>query len=128
MGMDPVTASTKCLDSHGATKGGGRLKSPVGATRSWSDSEFAWGGAATVQVDPIRLHASAARIEARQTGPGTPIDQVDAAVCLNPWKGLLLCGNGAYHRGDVKLPDGRFQESTATYLGGTLGYGVIVTE
>jgi hypothetical protein len=92
------------------------------------DSELEWGGSATVQLDPLRLHASAMRIEAHQTGPGTPIDQLDGAVCLNPWKGLLLCGHGSYHRGDVELPGGRFQESTATYLGGTLGYGWIVTE
>jgi hypothetical protein len=92
------------------------------------DSELEWGGTATVQIDPLRLYASVMRIQAGQTGPGTPIDQADAALCVNPWKGLLLCGHGAFHRGDVELPDGRVQESTAKYLGGTVGFGGIETE
>lgn len=89
------------------------------------DTEFEWGGTLTLQTDYFRTVVAASRIEARQTGPGTPIDQLQGHLCVNPFSAVLLCAHGAYHRGDVRLPDGRFSTSTATYLGGTIGIGVI---
>jgi hypothetical protein len=89
------------------------------------DTEFEWGGAFTLQTDAFRAVATATRIEARQTGPGTPIDQLQGHICANPFEMVLLCAHGAFHAGDVELPDGRFSRSTATYFGGTIGIGAI---
>ncbi len=89
------------------------------------DTEPAVGGFATVHFDGFRLHGAATRIFARQTGPGTPIDQLETQACINPVSIVFLCAHGSYHRGDVELPGGAYRESTALYLGGTLGIGVI---
>jgi hypothetical protein len=91
------------------------------------DTEPEIGGQFTLQTDGFRAHASAMRIFAQQTGPGTPIDEANAELCLNPTGALLLCAHGAFHRGDVELPDGSFSESTATYFGATIGLGIIRT-
>lgn len=89
------------------------------------DTEPALGGFATVQFDGFRVHATATRIFARQTAPGTPIDQLETQACINPVSVVFLCAHGSYHRGDVRLPGGAFRESTALYVGGTVGIGVI---
>jgi len=91
------------------------------------DTEFEWGGIFTLQADYFRANARFMRIEARQTGPGTPIDELTAQLCVNPFGVVLLCADGAWHRGDVELPSGGFRESTALYLGGTLGVGLVKT-
>lgn len=89
------------------------------------DTEPAWGGYLSIIADPLRLHVGVTRIEARQTGPGTPIDTAQAHLCAVPVTGLLLCGHGALHRGDVELPGGAWSTSTARYLGFTIGLGAI---
>lgn len=91
------------------------------------DSEFEWGGQVTLQADHFRLAGRFMRIQAGQTEPGTPIDELTGQLCLNPIGVLLLCADGAWHRGDVALPGGGFSESTALYLGGTIGLGVVRT-
>jgi len=91
------------------------------------DTEWNSGAQITLQADYVRAHARVQRIFARQTGPGTPIDQASAQLCINPLGALLLCGDGAWHRGDVRLPSGSYRESTALYLGGTIGIGVVRT-
>ena len=91
------------------------------------DTEPSFGGLATLQLDGFRLHASALRILASQTGPGTPVDQARVQGCVSPVEIVFLCANGAFHRGDVELPTGGFRESTAVYVGGTIGIGLIET-
>jgi len=91
------------------------------------DTELQWGGRFTLQTDGFRVNARFLRIEARQTEPGTPIDELGAELCLNPVSALLVCGTSAWHRGDVRLPSGRFSESTALYFGGTVGIGQVLT-
>jgi hypothetical protein len=113
----------------GATGGlvlGGRYFTGDHAERR-IDTEPELGAQATLQLDYFRMHANVMRIFARQTGPGTPIDQASVELCLNPLGALLACAHGAFHRGDVELPDGSFRESTATYVGGTLGIGIVRT-
>ena len=103
---------------------GGRYYTGDAAERR-IDTEPELGVQATLHVAGVRAHASAMRIFARQTGPGTPIDEANAELCLNPFELVLLCGHAAFHRGDVALPGGDFSTSTATYFGGTIGIGVI---
>jgi hypothetical protein len=91
------------------------------------DTEPEVGAAFTLQTDGFRADARFMRIFARQTGPGTPIDQLKAELCINPFGPVFLCANGAWHRGDVLLPNGRVSESTALYAGGTIGIGVVRT-
>jgi hypothetical protein len=91
------------------------------------DSEPEVGAQVTLQTDGFRADARFMRIFARQTAPGTPIDQLKAELCVNPFGIVLLCADGAWHRGDVQLPNGRFSTSTALYLGGTVGIGVVKT-
>jgi hypothetical protein len=113
----------------GATGGlvlGGRYYTGDHAERR-IDTEPEVGGQVTLQIDGFRAHASAMRIFARQTGPGTPIDQVQAELCLNPVSAVLLCGHSAFYRGDVELPGGGFSTSTATYFGATVGLGIVRT-
>lgn len=84
-------------------------------------------GTVQLQTDGFGVNARFLRIEARQTEPGTPIDELGAELCLNPVSALLVCGTSAWHRGDVRLPSGRFSESTALYFGGTVGIGQVLT-
>lgn len=105
---------------------GGRYYTGDAAERR-IDTEPELGAQVTLQVDGFRAHASAMRIFARQTGPGTPIDELNAELCINPAGLFLMCGHAAYHRGDVELPGGGTSTSTATYFGGTIGLGVVRT-
>jgi hypothetical protein len=89
------------------------------------DTEPSVGGLLTVQADPVRLHVTAQRIFAAQTGPGTPIDQAQAQLCATIISPVFVCAHAGYHRGDVELPTGGFRESTVRYFGGTLGVGFI---
>jgi hypothetical protein len=89
------------------------------------DTEPEAGGFVTLHADDFRLNVGAMRIWARQTAPGTPIDEATAELCVTPFGMLLLCADGAFHRGDVRLPNGSFSTSTATYFGGTIGIGVV---
>jgi hypothetical protein len=105
---------------------GGRYYTGDAAERR-IDTEPELGAQVTLQVDGFRAHASAMRIFAGQTGPGTPIDEVNAELCINPAGLFLMCGHAAYHRGDVELPGGGYSTSIATYFGGTIGLGVVRT-
>lgn len=114
------------LAANGGLVLGGRWFTGDDARRR-IDTDFEWGGRFTFQTESFRVNARAMRIEARQTAPGTPIDEAWSELCSNPFGDVLLCADGAYYRGEVRLPDGRFSTSTATYFGGTIGFGLVRT-
>ena len=93
------------------------------------DTEPAAGASVTLQIDPVRLYATGQRIFAKQTGPGTPIDQVQAQLCVEPFEDVIVCGHGGYHQGAVEYPasaGGGFHDAHVTYVGATIGYGVLI--
>ncbi len=83
------------------------------------------GGLATLQVEHFRLSATGMRIFSHHA-PGSPVDALRGQLCVEPLEGLLLCGDAAHHRGEVRIPGGTVSDSTVRYLGLSLGYGGIV--
>jgi hypothetical protein len=83
------------------------------------------GGLATLQFERFRLSATGMRIFSHHA-PGSPVDELRGQLCLEPLEGLLLCGEAAHHRGEVRIPGGTISDSTVRYLGVLLGYGGIV--
>lgn len=113
------------LATTGSLVLGGRYNLGDHATRR-IDTEPAVGALATLQVEPVRLHATAQRIFARQTGAGTAIDQLQAQLCVEPFEFAILCGHGGLHQGAVTLPGGAFSDTRVVYLGLTAGIGTII--
>lgn len=83
---------------------------------------FEWGGFVAMQVDFLRIDASAMRIEARNTLNGTPVDVGRGQICVVGGK-VGGCLDAMLFRGDAEMraENSAIRHATAQYLGLTLG-------
>jgi hypothetical protein len=91
-------------------------------------SSGAFGAYADAFVGPLTGSAEWIRTKA-VSDPGTPVDALDGHVCLSTGrakldKGLSLCFDGRYTRGDVLFGSPiQTNTATSTYLGLSIGFG-----
>ncbi|MEZ4221627.1 MAG: hypothetical protein R3B13_11920 [Polyangiaceae bacterium] len=114
------------LSAQGGATAGGRFFAGD-ETRRRIQTQGHLGGEVVLHVSRFRARASVQRVFAMGSEPGTPIDRFEGNVCLEPVDLLLLCGHAARHRARMVLPGPGNAESdvTATYLGATLGLGLV---
>lgn len=80
------------------------------------------GGYSAARFESLHIEAGWTRVEARNSAPGTPVDELSGLLCgIVPPFGVCL--DARYYRGDVRTGQGvRLAEST--YLGLAIGAGV----
>jgi len=104
-----------------AVKGGyvlvGRHNTGDAGTRDL-DGSFEWGGIGALHIGSIDLRASYTSVQVNDGG--SPVDLFEAAICGHA-KPLVLCTDIRYELGDVRLLDGRFSDTVASYVGLTAG-------
>lgn len=87
------------------------------------------GARATFGLRPLVATLTWRHIFEAQHAPETPLDSVDAGLCLVFGKvaGIALCGDGRMLRGRVGLPGSTFSDATVLYGGISLSLGGILT-
>jgi hypothetical protein len=86
-------------------------------TGSWE-----YGGFASMQFDFIRAEANVARIDARKTGDGSPVDMGRAALCAIMGKVGICADYTAFHGTARFGGPTHFEDVVASYAGMTFGF------